>query len=144
MYSNNDLVAEASVAVKAPASAVWEALVDPDTIPRYMFGAEVESDWRVGSPIVWTGEWQGKPFTDRGVIMRIEPNRVLEYSHFSPLSGKPDTPENHHTVHIELADRGEETVVTLSQDNNPTEQAREHSARNWQAMLDGLKMVVET
>jgi uncharacterized protein YndB with AHSA1/START domain len=144
MDSNNDLVAEASVAVNAPVAQVWEALVDPDTIPRYMFGAEVESDWKVGSAIVWKGEWQGKPFTDRGVIRRFEPNRVLEYSHFSPLSGKADVPENHHTVHIELADRGADTVVTLSQDNNPTEQAREHSEKNWQAMLDALKMVVES
>jgi hypothetical protein len=33
--------------------------------------------------------------------------------------------------------------VTLIQDNNETAEAREHSEKNWQMMLDGLKAVVE-
>jgi hypothetical protein len=33
--------------------------------------------------------------------------------------------------------------VTLEQDNNPTEEAAEHSRRNWELMLRGLKEYVE-
>jgi len=57
--------------------------------------------------------------------------------------GKPNVPENYHTVVVELAEQGERTLVTLSQDNNPTEEAREHSEKNWQTMLDGLKKLLE-
>lgn len=45
---------------------------------------------------------------------------------------------------VELAEQGEGTLVTLSQDNNPTEEAREHSEKNWQTMLDSLKKLLET
>jgi hypothetical protein len=38
---------------------------------------------------------------------------------------------------------GAETTVSLSQDNNETEQAREYSEKNWKMMLDGLKKLLE-
>jgi hypothetical protein len=33
--------------------------------------------------------------------------------------------------------------VALTQDNNPTAEAAQHSKANWQKMLSGLKEVVE-
>ncbi len=140
---NKQLIAKASVAINAPVAKVWEALVNPATIKQYMFGTNVVSDWKQGNPIVWTGEWQGKKYEDKGVILKFEPQRMLQYSHFSPLSGLPDKPENYHTVTIRLSRDGAKTVISLSQDNNATEQAREHSEKNWQMMLQGLKGLLE-
>ncbi len=100
-----------------------------------MFGADVESDWREGSPITWKGEWQGKKYEDKGVIQQMKPERTLSYSHFSPLAGKPDRPENYHTVTIDLSGQGDRTKVTLTQDNNATEEARDQSEKNWTMML---------
>lgn len=108
-----------------------------------MFGTNVVSDWQVGSPIAWKGKWQGKPYEDKGKILKIEQERIIQYSHFSPLMGKPDVPENYRTVTIELSSDGAQTTVTLSQDNNETEEAREHSEKNWRMMLDGLKKLLE-
>lgn len=136
-------LARVETTIDAPADEVWQALVTPATIERYMFGARVASDWKEGSPITWKGEWQGKPYEDRGTVRRVEPGRLLEYSHYSPLSG-PDTPENHHTVRIELREEGGRTRVALTQDNNASDEAREHSEQNWRTMLDGMKKVVES
>lgn len=141
--SMNDLIAKVSTTINAPAQKVWDALTDPEVIRQYMFGTNVISDWKQGSPIVWKGEWQGKKYEDRGVILKLEPERLIQYSHFSPLSGKPDLPENYHTVTIELVSHGVETAVSLSQDNNETEQAREHSEENWKTMLASLKKLLE-
>ena len=138
-----DLIAEASVNVNAPVDEVWEALVDPEAIHQYMFGTNVETDWHEGSPISWKGEWEGKPYEDKGVILQVKPERTLQYSHFSPLSGLPDRPENYHTVTIELSGDGDQTRVTLAQDNNPTEEARAHSQKNWEMMLGALKKYLE-
>src|SRR2546427_90916 len=80
--------------INAPLARVWDTLVDPEAIRRYMFGTTVVSDWKEGGPIVWKGEWKGKAYEDKGVILRLEPERILQYSHFSPQSGLPDTPEN--------------------------------------------------
>ncbi|HEY3248465.1 MAG TPA: SRPBCC domain-containing protein [bacterium] len=136
-------VAEASRTINAPAARVWNALVDPAMIKQYLFGTDVVSNWKPGSPIVFRGEWQGKTYEDKGMILRVEPQRVLQYTHWSNLSELPDTPENYHTVTIELDAEGSQTRVSLSQDNNPTEQARDHSQKNWDTILAGLKSVLE-
>lgn len=139
----NNLIATASITVNAPSGKVWNALVTPDAIKRYLFGATVVSDWKEGSRIIWKGEWQGKPYEDKGVILRFIPGRTLQYTHFSPLSGLPDRPENYHTVTVELSADGTATRVSLSQDNNATVEAREHSAKNWGLVLAGLKKYLE-
>ncbi len=77
------------------------------------------------------------------MILKLEPERLIQYSHFSPLSGYQDLPENYRTVTIELSGKGEQTFVSLLQDNNATEEAREHSEKNWKILLDGLKKLLE-
>ena len=140
---DQNLVAVTSITVRAPTSRVWEALTTPSKIEKYMFGSKVASDWKIGSPITWKGDWKGKPYEDKGVVVHVVPGKKLQYTHFSPLSGLPDRPENYHTVTVELDEAGDLTHVSLAQDNNPTEEARRHSEENWGVMLEGLKKVVE-
>lgn len=141
--SNRGLVAKASIKINASAAKVWEALINPEKIKQYMFGTEVVSDWKEGSSIKWKGEWQGKKYEDKGVILKLKPQRLLQYSHYSPLSGLPDTQQNYHTVTIEISKDGAQTLVSLSQDNNTNEQEREHSENNWKMMLASLKKLLE-
>ena len=147
VHMSKSLVAKASTTIEVSREKVWDALVSPAAIKQYMFGAEVVSTWRAGAPIVWKGEWNGKPYEDRGVIRSVEPEVRLAYTHWSPLSGQPDTAESYHTIIIELADGpagpGARTHVSLSQDNNPNEQTRQHSEQNWNVMLAGLKKYLE-
>jgi uncharacterized protein YndB with AHSA1/START domain len=138
-----NLIAKASVDIGAPSEMVWNALVTPESIKQYMFGTTVVSDWHEGSPIFWRGEWQGRPYEDKGTILQFKLGRKIQYSHFSPLSGVPDKPENYHTVTVELSANGNQTHVLLSQDNNANEEERLHSEKNWEMMLSGLKKFVE-
>ena len=59
-------LATAETEIEAPASRVWAALTDPDQIKEYMFGSQVETSWEVGSPITWNGEYEGRPYQDKG------------------------------------------------------------------------------
>ena len=137
-------VAKATTTVDAPSSRVWNALVDPKAIEKYMFGAHVSTDWRAGSPITWKGEFRGKKYEDKGKVLRVEPERTLQYTHFSGMSGKPDVPENYHTVTIEIAPDGKDkSRISLTQDGNDNDEARRESEKNWAAMLDGLKKFAE-
>lgn len=136
-------VATAAVDVDATPGRVWAALTDPTEIEKYMMGSQVETDWQVGSPIVWKGEYQGRRYEDKGEILGFEPGRRLAMTHFSPLSGAEDRPENYHHVVFELEDRIDKTHVSLRQDGNSSTEEAEHSSRNWQMMLEGLKNVVE-
>ena len=142
-YMERGFVASASIVINAPVDVVWNAFVDPTVIRRYMFGAYVLSAWKKGGPIVWKGEWQGTPYEDKGVILALEPGRLLQYSHYSPLSGLPDAPEHYHQVTVELSARDNRTVVSLVQDNNRTEEERAHSETNWALMLTTLKTLLE-
>ena len=138
-------IARSHKVIHAPLKEVWEALVNPEKIKQYMFGTDVISDWKEGSPIVWKGEWKGKAYEDKGTILNLEKLKALQYSHYSPLSGKPDLPENYHTVTITLSEFelyiGVE--IELTQDNNNTEDEQKHSEGNWDSMLEGLKEFME-
>jgi uncharacterized protein YndB with AHSA1/START domain len=138
-----NLTAQASVTINAPRSAVWHALTSKSALKQFMFGSDVTSEWREGSPVTWKGEWKGRAYEDRGVVLVAQPERKLSYSHFSPLTGKPDIPENYHTVTIDLSDASGQTAVALSQDRNESEQERVHSEQNWTTMLESLKKYVE-
>ena len=141
--STTDHVARATTTISAPAEKVWAALTNADMIKQYMMGATVTSDWKVGSPITWKGEIKGKAFEDKGRVLRAEPNRLVEYTHFSPMSGEPDVPENYHVVTVALSPDGQSTRVDLTQTKNPTDDSRKHSEENWNQMLTGMKKIVE-
>ena len=140
---NANLIAKASIIINASGKRVWDALVTPQSIKQYMFGTNVVSDWHEGSPIFWRGEWQGKPYEDKGTILQFKPGQKIQYTHFSPLSGTPDKPENYHTVTIELSANGNQTHVVLTQDNSASEDERKESEKNWEMMLTSLKKFIE-
>ena len=140
---NKKFTATATATIDAPVSKVWQALVNPEIIKQYLFNTDVISDWKVGSPIIYRGEWEGKPFEDKGKILEMEPERLLKSTHWSPLSGVPNTPENYHTVTYTLSEKGDGTQVTITQDNNASEEEKAHSEKNWQTVLAGMKKLLE-
>jgi uncharacterized protein YndB with AHSA1/START domain len=108
-----------------------------------MWGSEVVSDWKQGSPLIYRGIWEGKPFEDKGTILEIDPPRLLRTNYFSPLSGKPDVPENYAEVTYSLSPEGNGTKITVTQTNIVDEKAREHSESNWGSALDTMKKMIE-
>ena len=114
---------------------MWQALVDPRMVKQYMMGTEVVSDWKRGSAIVWKGEYEGKTFEDKGKILEIEPGQRISYSHFSPLTGDPDVPENYHTVTVERQPRREARQHRGHPD--PGQQRRRRIARPLGRVLAG-------
>ncbi len=129
--------------ISAPPSRVWEALTKAELIKQYLFGTETITDWRKGSAIVWKGSWQGKRYEDKGKILKIEPEKVLETTYWSSMSGLEDKPENYKRVTYELSPENAGTRLTLTQDNNATEDEKNHSEQNWKMVLEGLKKLIE-
>jgi len=122
-----DYVATAETEIGASPAQVWAALTDPKLIKKYMFGSLVETDWQQGSSILWKGEYEGKTYEDKGEILEIETERRLKVSHFSPLSGQEDVPDNYHTLLYELKQNGDKTHISLSQDKNASEEEAERA-----------------
>ena len=139
----SELGTSASVTIDAPVDEVWKALTTPELIRQWFFGVDTESDWRVGSPLVHRGEYQGKPYVDKGEIVRFDPPKLLVHTHWSDLSGRPDSPDHYQQVTWALTDRGGATELTVGEENLPSEEARAVSEQSWKAVLGNLKELLE-
>ena len=128
--------------IKAPIDKVWDALTNPETVKQYFFGSNQETDWNVGSKILWTGEYEGTSYVDKGVVQEYSPNKKLSYSYLSSWSGLEDKSENYLLVAYEVKPTEQGTELTITQSNYDEEKAK-HSAENWGVVIDGLKKLVE-
>jgi uncharacterized protein YndB with AHSA1/START domain len=136
-------VANAEVQVAADRERVWAALTDPAQIAGYMQGSQVETSWEVGSPITWDGEYDGRSYQDQGEVLTYDEPHVLSVTHYSPMMGQPDEPENYHTLVYTLTEGDGGTRLDLTQDGCDDEEQAAQFSQNWQQMLDGLKAQVE-
>lgn len=137
-------VAQASIKVAVPRDEVWTALTDPALIRQYFLGTNVQTTWKPGDPITYSGEYNGKAYEDKGTILEFEPKVLLKTTHYSPTTGLPDEPGNYHTVEYCLADDGDQTTVTIVQGNNKSAEEVEQSAATWRLVLQNLKDFLES
>jgi len=143
MPTNNLHIAQASISIHAPISKVWEALTSPDLIKQYLFGTTVTTDWQVGSPIIYKGQWKGKSYQDKGTIIQIELGKRLVSTYWSSMAGLPDAPENYKTVRYELSPEGLGTRLIVTQDNNASLEETDQSSQNWKMVLKDIKKLLE-
>ncbi|WP_329481494.1 SRPBCC domain-containing protein [Kribbella sp. NBC_01510] len=136
-------LATAETDIAAAPERVWDVLTDPEQLKELWFGAEVKTDWQQGSPITWSGEWEGKPYQDKGEILEVDPGRLLKLTHYSPLTGQPDVPENYHTLIYTLDGDGTATHLKLTQDNNASEEEAKHSQGMWEMLVAKVKEAAE-
>ncbi len=140
---NTKLALKTSILIHSPASAVWDALTNPAVVKEYFFGTTLITDWKVGGPVRFTGEWDGVTYEDKGTVLAFEPERYLSYNYWSSFSGTEDIPENYANIEyiLEAAEGG--TQLTITQDNLKDEEALAHSESNWQAILAEMQKLVE-
>ena len=128
--------------INASVDKVWEALTNPVIVKQYFFGSNQETTWEVGSPLLWTGEYEGTTYIDKGVVQEFLPRERLTYSYLSNWSGLEDKPENYLLVTYAVKPTETGTELTVTQSNYDEEKAK-HSAENWTVVIDGLKKIVE-
>jgi uncharacterized protein YndB with AHSA1/START domain len=139
----NTLTLNTSFSINAPKSKVWMALIDPEQVKKYFFGTVLKSDWKVGSAITFSGEWEGKPYLDKGIILQIEKEKILKYNYWSSFSGTEDKPENYATIIYSLEEKTGQTTIFISQDSIKSKEALDHSEQNWQMIMKSLKELLE-
>ena len=132
-----------SIQINTKCSNVWVALTTPEWIKKYLFGTETISEWKVGSPIIFQGEWEGKKYSDKGTILKFEKNKIFQYDYWSNFSGFEDKPENYTRITFELSETNNKTFLTLLQDHFVTQLQYEHSSKNWEMILTSIKKMLE-
>jgi uncharacterized protein YndB with AHSA1/START domain len=137
------LTLKTTITFNAPATKVWHGLTDPATVKKYFFGTDLKSDWHVGSPITFSGEWEGHKYEDGGIILDIEEPQLLKYTYWSSMSGTENKPENYNNITYELSENDGLTTLAITQDGIKNQEAADHSEQNWKAVFDGLKKIIE-
>ncbi|MBL0888508.1 SRPBCC family protein [Myceligenerans indicum] len=115
---------------------VWAELVHPGA--QWVLGTNLETDFRPGSPITFEGHFFGRVFVDKGQVIAVERPRLLHFTHFAPLNGLEDVPENHHEIRIVLEPDDGGTIVTVVQENIDSEPHAVAAERYWKDALATL------
>ena len=137
-------IVDVETTIAADAGRVWEALTGEGATVMPM--TKVETDWQIGHPIVFSGEWKGKAFEDHGEILTSIAGREVSFTHWS---GARPQPEDYHIVRYALEPMGQKTRVSLTQSNVGTkvdvdDKTKAEFTRTFQMMLDGLKQTAES
>jgi uncharacterized protein YndB with AHSA1/START domain len=140
-----------AITINAPASKVWDALVNPLQTKKYMFGCEAVSDWKKGSELLWRGQYEGKEMIFvKGKIVEIVPGKTLVYTAIDPHSPLEDKPENYLTVTYDLKANGNQTTFTVTQgdysrvgDGERRYKESYNNGEGWNPLLVQIKLLVE-
>ena len=141
---NHDLIVSKSIVINAELPKVWNALTNPEIIKEYLFGTETLTDWKVGSEIIFQGEYQGQKYRDKGVILENILHRRLRYSYWTGFSGLEDKPENYSIVTYTLTKKDENTTeLNWTQQGFANEEGYNHSFSGMEAFLETIKKIIE-
>ncbi len=147
-----ELLIKNSITINAHPEKVWNVLVDPKQTKKYMFGCETISDWKVGSSLLWRVEYEGNELIAvKGVILALEPNKLLSYTVFDPNNKTmDDVVENYLTVTYELEAVGDKTVFNVTQGdyNKVAEGERRYkesynNGEGWNPIMIEIKKLAE-
>jgi len=130
--------------IHAPVSKVWDGLTLPELVKQYFFGTQLVTTWQPGTPIYFRGEWEGKPYEDKGTVLQYEAGKMLEYDYFSSWSDLEDLPENYQRITYRVKAKGNGTVLTITQRNIDTLEKKVHAAQNWAGLMTALKKMMES
>jgi uncharacterized protein YndB with AHSA1/START domain len=146
------LVLKSKISIQAPPARVWDVLVNPEHTKKYMFGCEALSDWKVGSPLLWKGVFEGQELVAvKGEIVKIEPGKLLSYTTIDPnTTAYADIPENYLTVTYELEPQNGGTVLTVTQgdfatvaDGQQRYDEVNDGGQGWDPLVAEIKKVAE-
>jgi uncharacterized protein YndB with AHSA1/START domain len=128
--------------INAPREKVWYALTNPEIVKQYFFGTNLVADWKVGGMVYFRGEWEGKPYEDKGIITAIKENELLCYDYKSSWDTSEDIRENYMPIEYKLSESNGITTLEITQGSATQEQAN-HSDENWKMVMNGMKELVE-
>lgn len=116
-----------------------------------MFGCAADSDWQVGSPLLWRMMHEGQEMVPvKGTILEIDPNKLLRYTVFDPFAAYADIPENYLNVTYTLEDDANGTKLTVVQDgfegaadSEKRYQDISNNGEGWQPILVKMKAIAQ-
>jgi len=141
---NHNLEVSKSILINADVSKVWNAMTNPEIIKEYLFGTETITDWKVGSEIIFQGEYQGHKYRDKGIVRENVLNQRISYNYWSAFTGLEDKPENYSLVTYVITQKdNNQTELTWIQKGFGDEKGYQHSMNGMDAFMQSIKAIIE-
>lgn len=141
---DKSLIATRSIQINSSSENIWDVLTNPKKIKTYLFGTEVKTDWKEGSPITFSGEHEGHKYEDKGNVIENNPNELLKYNYWSCFSGLEDKPENYSIVsYIIKKMKDNDYEFTWHQQGFSSKEGKYHTENGLQTMLEQIKKLAE-
>jgi len=130
------------VYIRTTPEKLWEAITGPEFTRKYFYETSVESDWKVGSPIVHRSP-KGEGVLE-GKILEVEPRKRLVTTFV--MAYHPETRKDRPSrVTWEIQQMGQVCKLTLVHDDFDGETRTFEEVRSgWNPILSGLKTLLET
>ena len=127
---------------------LWEALTQGEFTRQYWFDSIIQSDWKIGSPVVFR---HNNRVSDQQTVLTFEPPRLLAYS-WNVKCHEDQGDERPSRVTFEIEPLGEKggskgasVKLTVTHDQFPPESRVYPSiSKGWPAVLSNLKTFLET
>ena len=145
---NKTMIIKEEIDFKFSKKQVWNLLTNPEITKQYMYGCEVLSEWKVGSPIIWKGitEDGAEVIYVKGEIIEIEKEKKVTFTMFDPNKGMEDKLENYVNLTYELQKLKNGTKLILTQgDFSKAENGKnryEESSKGWEMILPIMEKVI--
>lgn len=127
--------------IKTTPEQLWEAIVNPEIRAKYNFGAAVNSEWKVGSPLSVDVEKHGIHLGE-GEVLEVDPPRRLVHT-MACLWDDDVRAEGTTRVTWEIEQVGDSCQLTLTHDQM-REGANSQIFGGWPMILSGLKTWLES
>jgi len=133
------------ILIHAPIERVWDTVTKPELVKQWQYGSDLLTDWSLGGSIVFHSEWEGVVYEQWGKVLEFDPCHFLTYSLFAPRPDLEDKPENYFTMSYMLSTEGDDTLLTIEQnDNRPGAEEAQETDDAGQSVLTALKQLAES
>jgi uncharacterized protein YndB with AHSA1/START domain len=141
---NHELIVSETIQIDTSKERMWDVLTNPEIIKEYLYGTDTITDWKVGSEIIFQGEFDGHQYKDKGIVESINLNQSLSYWYWSGFSGIDDLKENYSLVSYSIDEVSDSEVkFTWTQKGFSSSEGFEHSQKGMEALLNTIKLIAE-
>lgn len=141
---DKNLIASSNINIQSTPEKVWNVLTNPENIKEYLFGTEVLTDWNIGSPIIFQGEYDGQQYKDKGNVIENKKNELLKYDYWSGFSGLEDKSENYSLVTYKIEKLDDSSVnLNWHQQGFSSKEGQKHTEQGLKGMLEKIKELAE-
>lgn len=132
--------------IKSPSAVVWQLITNPQFMGKWLSDDKihVESNWKNGSPIIFSGMMHGIYLYNKGIILQFTPLIFFKYNYISNLSNLPDVPENYTKICFTLNESNAGVILELEISEINSYVDYKHLEMYWKPTLNIIKKFAES